>query len=491
MFDEPFEFKFDILKKIMSDVKEEVVVVDENLRIIYANHCEKQFGMKESQVINKSIYDAFLHLQRNKSSIQNVFRNKKSLENNICSYVTRRGEKKTKLTSTYPIFDGERVRAVYEIGEDVPELHLNKLVPGSRRKAADSSKGFKDELSGKGDRLLYYTVDSIAGSSNAVVKLREKIKNIANSPSSILIYGETGTGKELAAQAVYTSMNNWQSRPFVVQNCAAIPETLLESILFGTVKGSFTGAENRPGLFEESSGGILFLDELNSMPLSLQAKILRVLQEGKVRRVGGEKEIDVDFRLIATTNVRPEILVKSGELREDLYYRISVLNLDLVPLRERKNDIPKLVDGFIAEFNSILGKNIERVDRRTMEFFMNYSWPGNIRELKNIVERLSNYTNCSVITYAESEIEGLLMRRESIPEIEAGEKKETQSKDRIRLREAMAEYEKELLAMAIEEAGGNVSRAARDLDIPQQTMNNKVIKYDLKKMIEETKLKKG
>lgn len=482
MFDEPFEFKFDILKKIMSDVKEEVVVVDENLRIIYANHCEKQFGMKESQVINKSIYDAFLHLQRNKSSIQNVFRNKKPLENNICSYVTRRGEKKTKLTSTYPIFDGDRVRAVYEIGEDVSELHINKPVP---------SKSINDELAGKGDRLSYYTVDSIAGSSNAVLKLREKIKNIANSPSSILIYGETGTGKELAAQAVYTSMDNWQSRTFVVQNCAAIPETLLESILFGTVKGSFTGAENRPGLFEESSGGILFLDELNSMPLSLQAKILRVLQEGKVRRVGGEKEIDVDFRLIATTNVRPEILVGSGELREDLYYRISVLNLDLVPLRERKEDIPILVDGFIAEFNSILGKNIERVDRRTMEFFMNYSWPGNIRELKNIVERLSNFTNCSVITYAESEIEGLLMRRESIPEIEVEEKKEIKGKDRIRLREAMAQYERELLVMAIEEAGGNVSRAARDLDIPQQTMNNKIIKYNLKKLTDEIKLKNG
>ncbi len=477
---EPFEFKLDILKKIMSDIKEEVVVVDENLNIIYANHCEKQFGMKESQVINKSIYDAFLHLQRNKSSIQNVFRNKKPLSNNICAYVTGRGAKKTKLTSTYPIFDGDKVRAVYEIGEDVSERYFKDI------------EGEKDKT-GKATSLkqLYHTVDSICGISKAVTKLKEKIAAIGNSPSSVLIYGETGTGKELAAQAIYTSMDNWESRPFIVQNCAAIPETLLESILFGTVKGSFTGAENRSGLFEDSNGGVLFLDELNSMPLSLQAKILRVIQEGKVRRVGAEKEIEVDFRLIATTNAKPELLVESGEMREDLYYRISVLNLDLVPLRDRKEDIPLLVEGFIDEMNSLLGKDIERVDRRTMEFFMTYSWPGNIRELKNIVERLSNYTNCSVITYVESEIEDLLMRKQApIEDVSIGVIKKNDSSERVRLREAVAGYERKLIIRALEESKGNVSRAARDLDIPQQTMNNKMIKYRLKERIDEIKLKK-
>jgi arginine utilization regulatory protein len=486
MFVEPFEFKFDVLKKIMSDVKEEVVVVDENLRIIYANHCEKQFGMKERQVINKSIYDAFLHLQRNKSSIQNVFRNKKPLENNICSYVTKRGAKKTKLTSTYPIFDGDRVRAVYEIGEDVPGKYFKNTDNKIQGRLSASSKGDSaDGSEARENKKNYHTVDSLIGRSKAIVKLKKKIAIIGNSPSSVLIYGETGTGKELAAQAIYTSMDNWESKPFVVQNCAAIPETLLESILFGTVKGSFTGAENRSGLFEDSNGGVLFLDELNSMSISLQAKILRVLQEGKVRRVGAEKEIDVDFRLIATTNVKPETLVESGELREDLYYRISVLNLDLVPLRERKEDIPQLVKGFIEELNAILDKNIERVDRRTMEFFMNHTWPGNIRELKNIVERLSNYTNCSVITYSESEIEGSLMIKELPSEV-----KLVKTSDRIRLREAMAEYERKLLLYAIEEAKGNISRAARDLDIPQQTMNNKIIKYNLKILADEIKLKK-
>jgi arginine utilization regulatory protein len=254
----------------------------------------------------------------------------------------------------------------------------------------------KREVS-RASKSPYYTLDSIIGESVAIKRLKEQILISSNSSSNLLIYGETGTGKELVAQAVFSLSKNIHSAPFIAFNCAAIPEALLEGILFGTVKGSFTGAENKPGLFECANGGVIFLDEINSMPLNLQAKILRVIQEGKVRRVGGQREIPVDFRLIASTNIAPQKILENAEMRSDLYYRLNVLNIDIPPLRDRKEDIPILADYFIQELNPTVNKNILGLHQNAIELLMEYHWPGNIRELKNTIERSMNYAKEKLI----------------------------------------------------------------------------------------------
>lgn len=295
-----------------------------------------------------------------------------------------------------------------------------------------------------------------------------------------MIYGETGTGKEIVAQAVYSLSHDIKKELFIAQNCAAIPETLLETILFGSVKGAFTGAETRPGLFELASGGVLFLDEINSMPKILQAKILRVLQEGKIRRVGGQDEINVDFRLISSTNVSPKELLSGGEFRQDLFFRLNILYIEIPPLRKRKEDVPVLVDYFVNEFNIKLNKNITGFDNKSMEFFMKNYWMGNVRELKNLVERSMNMAAGNIVKYDEIQ----LPEYYSVGDVDTAKNERTDiyayKSDRVKLKETMQEIEMKIIKDALLKFSGNASKAARELDIPQQTINNKIDKYKLR-----------
>ncbi|MGN7397783.1 sigma 54-interacting transcriptional regulator [Peribacillus frigoritolerans] len=224
--------------------------------------------------------------------------------------------------------------------------------------------------------------------------VKNQISKLALTSSPILLYGETGTGKEVVVKAIAAA----SGCSLISQNCAAIPENLLESILFGTIKGSFTWAEDRPGLFEQASGGILFLDEINSLPLSLQAKLLRVLQDKKVRRLGDTKEKLVSVRLIAATNVHPSSLLESDQMRPDLYYRLNVLSLELPALRHRKEDILPLITHFISIFNEEFSKAVIGVEDEAIEFLINHDWPGNIRELKNWIERAMNHVTGSKLS---------------------------------------------------------------------------------------------
>ncbi len=215
--------------------------------------------------------------------------------------------------------------------------------------------------------------------------LKERIVKVARTKSTVMIYGETGTGKELVARAIHNGGSRKNKR-YLSQNCAAIPENLLESILFGTTRGSFTGAENRPGLFEIASGGTLFLDEINSMDLAVQAKILKAIEEQKIRRIGGTEDILIDVRIIAATNEDPLLCMQRGSLREDLYYRLKVVQLNIPPLRNRKEDIRPLTEYYINFYNTVMGKSIQKVDAQLMRLFYQYSWPGNVRELRNMIE---------------------------------------------------------------------------------------------------------
>lgn len=465
------------LHQILSTIKEEIFVVNEDMEIIYVNGPQK-FGYNKESVLNQTIFTVFPQLKKENSTIVKVFETGNPVIGNICTYITSRGERKMSLTSTYPIKEDGKVIGVYEVAEDISgisklseDLIKNQLIQKKndifiKQKAEDSR---------------FYTIDSMIGQSSSMKKLKERAVITANSPSNVFIYGETGTGKELLAQSIFSLGSNSKNAPFIAQNCAAIPESLLESLLFGTVKGSFTGAEDRQGLFELANGGVLFLDEINSMPKNLQAKILRVIQEGEVRRVGGKSEIPINIKLISSTNVKPEILLENGDIREDLYYRLNVLYLEIPPLRERREDIPYLVQSFIQEYNKKFNKQVIGVDEKTMDFFMGYDWPGNIRELKNIVERLFNVTNGKVIRFDETELSPYLaLKQKDIPSPSPVSKKN----GRVRLKEEIVELEIKIIKEALIETGANISKAARDLDIPQQTLNNKIDRYNLRPFID-------
>lgn len=301
-------------------------------------------------------------------------------------------------------------------------------------------------------------------------------KRAAMSSSSVLIEGETGTGKELFAQSVHSGSNR-REKPFIAQNCAAFPESLLESILFGTVKGSFTGALDKPGLFEQANGGTLLLDEINSMSITLQAKLLRVLQEGYVRRIGGSKDVMVDVRIIATTNENLLELVEKGDFRKDLFYRLNVINIRIPSLRERLDDVRLLSDYFIRMYNDKLGKDVWMIGQDIEILFQEYTWPGNIRELQNMIETAMNMVvDEHVIT-----MEHLAHKVEELSHRKVTQAESTMPK--LDLDDGLNEYlqsiELNLIKDLYKANDGNISKTAKALKISRQNLQYKLKKYDI------------
>ena len=244
------------------------------------------------------------------------------------------------------------------------------------------------EVSNQYNRI---TLDDIHGTSQSIQSLKEYIKTVANSNSTVLITGESGTGKELIARSLHSSGNR-KDKPLIVINCSAIPDSLLESELFGYVKGAFTGADNNGhmGKFELANGGVIFLDEIGDMPLYLQAKILRVIQEKKIERIGSNKSIDLDIKIIAATNADLRQKIKEKKFREDLFYRLNVIPIQTCPLRERREDIESIVKKLIEKYSVISGKKEIDIDEKAMNVLLDYDWPGNVRELENVIELIMN-----------------------------------------------------------------------------------------------------
>ena len=309
----------------------------------------------------------------------------------------------------------------------------------------------------------------IIGNSPGIRGVYRVIEQAAPTQASVLISGESGTGKELIAQTIH-ELSPRASFPFVAINCAAIPETLLESEIFGHEKGAFTGAhDRRTGVFELAHRGTLFLDEIAEMQPATQVKLLRVLQERTFRRLGGRQEQSVDVRVIAATNVNPLEASRSGKLREDLYYRLNVFNLDLPPLRERREDIPLLVQAFITEFNKMNNKGIRAVDQDTLYVLEHYPWPGNIRELRNVIERATILAEGDFIEMRHLPPTLVAKGEESLPTLT------------IAPGTTVDEAERRLILLTLEHCRNNKTRAAEVLGISLKTLHNK-----LNRMKEET-----
>ncbi|MDO8434040.1 MAG: sigma-54 dependent transcriptional regulator, partial [Candidatus Binatus sp.] len=303
------------------------------------------------------------------------------------------------------------------------------------------------------------------GRSLVMRRVITAIERLAQSSASVVITGESGTGKELVARTIHETSPR-RSAPYVPVNCAAIPETLMESELFGHERGSFTGADRRKeGCFEAANGGTLLLDEITEMKVELQAKLLRVIEEQKLRRVGGTTEIPLDVRVLAASNRDIEQAVRDGKLRSDLYYRLNVFTITLPPLRERADDIPQLVQMFISHYAQQNHKDVVGIDSDVMEAFRGHPWPGNVRQLRNVIER------------ALIVCEGRTIRKNDLPEDFRAANSPDGGFVKIRLGASLGEVEKEMIARTLEFTGGNKTRAADVLGVSAKTLYNKLERF--------------
>jgi len=319
-----------------------------------------------------------------------------------------------------------------------------------------------------------YGFDNIIGTGRGMKRIFELVETIAGLTSTVLIQGETGTGKELIAKAIHFNSQR-KDQKMVSINCGAIPENLLESELFGHVKGAFTGAvQTRIGRFEQANGGTIFLDEIGNMPLALQVKLLRVLQEREFERVGGNNTVKVDVRIIAATSSNLEQMVKDGTFREDLYYRLNVIPIDLPPLRERREDIPLLVQRFIEHFCETHKLDLKTISPHVLKALMAYDWPGNVRQLENIVERMVALTaNRPAILPAD--LPGEIQNRDSlnfVPLIEIPE-------GGISFQDVVTDMERELIVQSLRKTNGNKKLAAKLLNLKRTTLIEKIKRIGL------------
>ena len=386
------------------------------------------------------------------------------------------------------------LRAVKGVSADTKVIILTaygsieKAVEAMQMGASDFiAKPFKlAEIELKVDKLIRQTKGAvkaeagdeapkrIVGDSEETRDVLRMVDKIGPSKSSVMIVGPSGTGKELVAKAIHDASPR-KDKPFIALNCASLAHGILESELFGHEKGAFTGADSQfIGRFERAHGGTLFLDEVGEIDPGIQTKLLRVLQEGEFERVGGAKPVSVDVRIVAATNRDLRNALRVGEFREDFFYRLNVFSIALAPLRRRVDDIPPLVDHFLAKFSEETGKEVTEIENDVLNFFLQYPWPGNVRELENVIER--------AVVLSE---EGLITRRDLPPEMyyvpddeDDGPESES-SNDRRSLVERTDKMEREMIAAALEEFHWNKTKTAKHLGLKRTTLQYKIRKYEL------------
>lgn len=454
-----------MLEAILATIDEGIHVVDANGITIFYNHVAARLdGLTQEEVLGKPLLEVFPSLDRDSSTLLRVIENGQPIYNQPQTYTNWRGMKVETVNTTLPVHVGQRLVGAVEVAKDIGKLkELSGRLIDLQAKLGKNKRGKR----GEPDPNLYQFAD-ILTDNQEMQQLIARAKRAAATSSPVLIYGETGTGKELFVQSIHQASAR-SGKPFIAQNCAALPATLLESILFGTTKGSFTGADDRPGLFELADGGTLFLDELNSMPLDLQAKLLRVLQDGHIRRIGDSKTTFVDVRLMAAINEPPQEVVKQGRMRTDLYYRINVVSFEIPPLRKRKEDIELLTRHFIHKYNQRFQMKVTAVSPEAKRLFQHYDWPGNVRELEHVIEAAMNM------------VDGEQIKLEHLP-AHLGEKVASKPQIRVewdagkrqKLPELLRELEEELISQALRETEGNILQAAKLLGIPRQTLQYKL-----------------
>ncbi|TMW73508.1 sigma-54 interaction domain-containing protein [Alteribacter natronophilus] len=454
----------DMINAILEGIDEGIHAVDrEGITVYYNRIAAEHDGLEVSEVLGKPLLEVFPSLSAHTSTLLQVMEKGEPIYNQPQSYRNVKGKLIDTVNTTIPLYADNTIIGSLEIAKDLSRVKDLSLKLLELQAKADDRSAKARKISGN-ERL--FTFDHIITASASVKDLIQKAEKISHTTSPVFVYGETGTGKELLVQAIHNASPR-RHQPFISQNCAAIPSSLLESILFGTARGSFTGAVEREGFFELAHGGTLFLDEIHTLPLDLQAKLLRVLEDGVVRRVGSSGSYMTDVRIITASNENPEDLLADKKIRPDLYYRLNVVSMRLPSLRERKNDIPILARHFISMFNYRFNRLVTGASKEAEEALMQWNWPGNIRELKHAIESAMNIA------------EGDLIEAGDLPPFLLDGYGRAASVQSRSLKEAVSEHEKVLIEKALRETDHNVKKAAALLQVPRQTLQYKITKYRL------------
>jgi arginine utilization regulatory protein len=463
-------------ENIIKMINDGILLTDYEGRVKIFNPIQETMENKKlDEVYDKYLWDFYDYEGEGQSEHRKVYKNKEPILGKYRLLTYKKGQPRYLYYSTYPILKDDEVIGVLSISKDEERLQelLSETVELKRQLA---NTNYSDDHGEHLSNGTNYTFSDIAGTSKEIINTIKEAQTIALVDENVLIVGETGVGKEMFAQSIHNYVN--KSEPYIAINCAAIPENLLESILFGSVKGAYTGAVGTKGLFEAAGKGTLMLDELNSMPISMQTKLLRVLQERKSIRVGGSEMYKIQCRIIAAMNEDPMKLMEKGLLRKDLFFRISSLMLDIPPLRERKEDIKHLIYFFIRKYNRIMKKNVAIISKNLEELLMNYSWPGNVRELEYIVENLmiKVKSNCNILTL--DDLPTHILYNLNQDSIDISVKPGVDS-----LNHALDELERKMIIQALESTNGNITHAANKLGIIRQSLLYRIKRLKISKII--------
>lgn len=466
-----------MLQTIVDFIPEPIVLADEKKRIIRINNATMRMeSLLQSDVEGRDINEVYpephsvmTERSENELTVPIVVRDRRPVLGVRQSYQTYQGRKLSIMCDSYPILYGKDLLGVFCVTADMAWLEaMSQQNIAQLAYLTDDDKDANPQKGSARDKLsARYRFSDIVYQCDEMKMMIQKCLICAKSDSPVMLYGETGTGKELVAQSIHNESNR-ADKPFLAINCAAIPENLLESMLFGTEKGAYTGAERRLGLFEQANGGTLLLDELNSMSMTLQAKLLRVLQDGVVRRLGSTEEKQVDVRVLSNVNVPPYQSIEEGKMREDLFYRLGVVNITIPPLRERKRDIPLLAHTFIVKMNKKLSKSVAGLSDMVLAMFYQYEWPGNVRELEHCIEHAMN-----IIPPDET-----IIQRKHLPDrilMQFGVKLANEEDKKSGALEQLLEgIEHEVLTSELRKNNGNISKTARALGISRQNLQHRL-----------------
>lgn len=457
------------LHTILQTIDESCTVIDRDKNVLYwTKGAEKIFSVRENDIIGKPITNFFsserLEILNSLKNGTSVYHHQHQARNDLVVMI-----------NSNPVYLKEEI-----IGAVVSETDITSQIRLNNELYMTSEKLFHLEEEVRKSLPSVSPFANIRGNSPALKQTMEIVKKAATTNAGVLIYGESGVGKELFAKAIH-NLRETDNAPFVALNCGAIPSGLFESEIFGYEKGAFSGADQKgkKGKVELAKGGTLFLDEIGEMPLEMQVKILRLLQERKFYPVGGTKELEVDFRVVAATNRDLKELVSEGKFREDLYYRLNVVNFKVPPLRERLEDIIELTHYFLYEVSVKYNRPIHGISQAVMQALLQHSWPGNIRELKNAVERLVVFSD-----NGEIKIEDLPFEMEKVTQ-SANLNHDVQlpqpvSNENLSLSEQLQEYEKDIIIRELNKVNGNKLLCAKNLEITRATLYNRMNKLGIK-----------
>lgn len=442
------------------------IVNEAGVTIFFNRTCEELDGIPSSDVIGRSIFEIYPELNEQSSTFFKTLRTKQEFLSYEYKYSSKKRKNIEVLSSTIPLFVDGRIVGAAEIVHDIK----------GNQSLSDNLSGISERIKkkrGKQSLQARYTFDDIIGENSRLKKTIELAKQAAKTDLPVFIYGETGTGKELFAQSIHNA-SPFCGGPFVAVNCAAIPDNLLESLLFGTVKGAFTGAENRIGLLEYAAGGSVFFDEIQALSPQMQAKLLRTLQEKTFQRVGDVEHIPLQAKIISATNIAPEKAIKENLLREDLYYRLCVFSITIPPLRERKDDLPLLIQHFLADFNRKTGKYFKDVHSDTIRLFQNYNWPGNVRELEHLLLTQTIINDPDEQGLLKIEIDSICHS------IDSPTQPELPSLTKKTLPDTLLETERKIIMQTLQEHDYNITKASSALGITRQSLQYRMSKLGIK-----------